>query len=724
MRIERNEFIKIFTKKTILIIFLGFAILNAGIVINNIYQKSDLITYTPQAYKAIYNDMSGLSNQEASDYVNKLVETIQFDPTLGESIINGKLKYTDNVISEGSLYREVFDNIDSCINYDKYLKNIDDTAQTTSTMSIFSKPNSFSYKNIQKTPADFAKLKGTQLEFGPSKGIVNATDFLATDVIAVVLILIVIMSLLTREKELSQLSLSKTTYKGRIRLNVAKLGIVFLSCIFIEAILYGGNLVISYIGYGFGDLSRPIQSVAGFISCNMTISVMQYFILFLLSKLFIYFVIASLMYMVAVICKNAVQVYITLGAVFGISAVLFYTIAPTSWLSLLKYLNLVSFLNVSKMFQSYLNLNFFGSPVNYVQTFIIFCIGMLAIFIYLAIVIFSEQKEAGTSKFSINFSFIKTYKNTSVFLHECYKILISGKVLFIIIAFGLLILYTYKPVTETFISYDDVYYKVNMKQLEGPVTQDKLDFIKQEDARYQKIHDEINKVMADADNQQSKMMVIQRYQEQLQPESAFNKVKQHSQYIQKNNSDFVYDSGYKLLTGDYSARNQDSKLALIAVAMCICCLVGVYSVEYQNRASILLRCSKNGRGKTFASKLIISSVIVLTIFCVTYIPYFYNVLSAYGTSSLSSPACSLENLSRIPHSISILQYLIIISIIRFIGLILSMLVIFIFSVKLKSYLASMLSSTGVLILPLVFSLLGIKMFNYCLISPFLIGNVF
>ena len=63
-----------------------------------------------------------------------------------------------------------------------------------------------------------------------------------------------------------------------------------------------------------------------------------------------------------------------------------------------------------------------------------------------------------------------------------------------------------------------------------------------------------------------------KYQIILAPQTAFEQVKAHTAYLKNNGGEFVYDSGYKLLTGDESAGDKDTTLALTALAMLICTL--------------------------------------------------------------------------------------------------------------------------------------------------------
>ena len=77
----------------------------------------------------------------------------------------------------------------------------------------------------------------------------------------------------------------------------------------------------------------------------------------------------------------------------------------------------------------------------------------------------------------------------------------------------------------------------------------------------------------------------------------------------------------------------------------------VYAAEYQTGANVLLKTSARGREDTFLCKFGIGVSIVTIIFALTYAPYFYNILSAYGTRGINAPACSIEALSNFDISI-------------------------------------------------------------------------
>ena len=742
MKIYLGELVKAFCKKTTVGIFIVLAVLNGVLLWVNENQKNDM--YTTAQYKAAYADLEGLSAEQAYEQVGlqlqklQLIDRLSFGEDISETLkeypeIDGEqlmkeyknksyLKYTNDSFSEQQLLKDVLAEVESCAKYEDYLTGIDETARKMTGISLFADPDSFSYKNIAKTPGDFAHLKGSELEIAPSKGVEMATGFLATDLIGSIMIMTVVVTIVTREKELNQIALSRTTFKGRASLGIAKLFTCFTAAFIAEILLYAVNFAVSYFTYGFGDLSRQIQSVYDFNGSNLKISVLEYFILFLIAKLAVYCVFAGLIYLVTVISNTAVKGYGILVVTIAAVAVLYYTIPSASYLCPLKYVNILAYANTKDLFSSYLNLNLFGKPVNYMAVFSISIAVMLVAFSVIAVLIFSKQRvlKSRTKKFSLaKFSIFKG-RTTNLFLQECYKIFIGGKALLILIVFAAATFLAYEPIRESFSSADEVYYKQYMLKYEGGYTADKQKMIDEEERKFTEAQTNMAEELANTDG--DGIFIMMKYQEILAPQFAFEQVKTHADYLKSTgNGEFVYDSGYKLLTGDESAGNKDLTLGLTAMAMVICCLVYVYSAEYQTGANVLLKTSARGRGETFIIKFAIGMIIVTVIYVLTYAPYFYNVLNAYGTRGIDAPICSLETFA--DRDMSIKGYLILISIGRYIALVCAMLIIYFLSVRLKSVISTFLAGTAVLVLPILLSLLGIGLFDYVLLNPFLIGNL-
>ena len=715
-----NELIKAFCKRTTIAIFAVLLILNGVLLYIN--ETKQTLEYTPEQYKAAYQTLEGLDTHDAFKQISQkkteleLIQRLSFGEDISQENCNAEellksyknkdyLEFTNDIYPEIELTDRLFEEISACENYDSYLENIDSTARKMTGISLFADPDSFSYKNIARTPADFAHLKGSKLTAAPSKGVSMATGFLATDLIAILMI-----------------TLARTTFKGRMPLGIAKLFTCFAAAMAAEILLYAVNFAISYFTYGFGNLSRQIQSVYEFNGSNLKISVLQYFALFLAAKLAVYCVFAAIIYLVTVVSNTAVKVYGALMITIAAEAVLYYTIPSTSYLCPLKYINILAYANTKDLFANYLNLNLFGKPVNYMAVFVSSALVLLIVISILSVLIFSKQRviKSRTRKFSLaKFSIFKG-RTTNLFLQECYKVFIGGKALLILIAFAVITAVSYSPISESFSSADEVYYKQYMLKFEGEYTSEKQKMINEEDQKFADAQMKMSEEMANSEG--DGVFIMMKYQDILAPQYAFEQVKAHAEYLSTTeNGEFVYDSGYKLLTGDESAGNKDLTLGLTAMAMVILCLTYVYAAEYQTGANVLLKTSAKGREDTFLRKFAIGLIIVTIIYVLTYSPYFYNVLNAYGTRGIDAPICSLEAFSN--WGMSIKGYLIFISIGRYVALVFAMLIIYFLSSKLKSVISAFLASTAVLVLPVLLSLLGIGFFDYVLLNPILIGNL-
>ena len=733
MRLYINECVKAFFRRSTIGIFFALTVLNGGLLWLNEGSKDNQL-YTAKQYRAVYKTIENMSVVEAFESLSQKQQELQMMEMLsyGEDVSDiytdidtealleeynskGYLEYTESIFTEQELISDVLKEVQACAEYDSYLDGIDEQARKMTSISLFADPDSFSYKNIAKTPDDFAHLKGSTLTPAPSKGVDMATGFLPTDIAAFLMIMAVVVTIVTREKELDQITLSRTTYKGRMPLGIAKLLTCFTAAFAALVLLYSVNLAAGYFTYGYGDISRQIQSVHSFNGSDLKITVVQYFGLFLLSKFIVYCLFAVLIYLITSVSNSSVKVYALLAVILASEAVLYYTIPSASYLSPFKYINLIAFANTHDIYAKYLNLNIIGEPFGYKTVFVISVILFLLTFSVLSIVFYAKQAVIRNRTKRFTFSIFKG-RSTSLFLQECYKVFVGGRVLLILLAFGAFVWVSYTPINEKFASADEIYYKQYMLKLEGELTPEKEQFLTDEQEKFDKAQEDMQREL-----ENGSVFAAMKYQNILAPQTAFEQVKAHAEYLRSTDGgEFVYDSGYKLLTGDESAGNKDATLTLTALAMLICTLTYVYSIEYKTGAAVLLRTSPRGRGKLFLRKFLIGLIIVTVIYALTYAPYFYNVLNAYGTRQFSAPACSLEHLSG--RDMSILSYLILISVFRYLGLIASMLLIFFISAKVKSFISSMLIETGILIVPFVLFLLGIKLFKWVGLVPLIIGN--
>ena len=120
--------------------------------------------------------------------------------------------------------------------------------------------------------------------------------------------------------------------------------------------------------------------------------------------------------------------------------------------------------------------------------------------------------------------------------------------MFILIAFGAFVWFSYTPINEKFASADEIYYKQYMLKLEGELTPVKEQFLADEQAKFDQAEADMQRELANGS-----WYAAMKYQNILAQKVAFDQVKSHAEYLKNNGGEFVYDTGYKLLTGDESA---------------------------------------------------------------------------------------------------------------------------------------------------------------------------
>lgn len=757
MRLIINEFFKVYFNKNLLFLLVGFILLNA--VLLYIDENDQRSYYSPDAYKQIYSSVEGMSNDEAlkmlKDEYEELNVLLELSFASGEgNISEGSLSenfnsldipalidkfnsgdflnYTDGLWAEKYLYENVIEEIENVNQYADYLEKIDTDAAMMQSVSIFAKLNTFPHRNITKTPDDFKHLKGNELSFAPSKGVIMATQFLATDLIAIILLMLIVIQLITQEKEQQRLGLIKTTYKGRLALVVSKLCVAIISCFIILILLYSVNFSMAIATYGFGDIDRHIQSVWGYLGSSLDITVLQYFVLFLTAKLIVYILLTLIFFTVSIIARTSIMVYISLALLFGISAILYVSISPTSFLAFFKYINLVNFLNTYTLFSNYLNLNIGGYPFQYIYCFVIITMTFIIVFSAISMIEFCRQRHVtsplkATAYIQEKVSAMKWFRrqgHVSVVRHESYKILMINKVLLILIVFIILQVISYQPQSERFADFNEVYYKRYMLQLEGENSQSKEQFLVQEQQRFEELNDEMSLLM----QSDGSSLKFSELSDLLAPQEAFHKVLEHAGYLSDLEQEhdlkgwFLYDVGYQQLTaGDDNTK--DLQLALLFMIVLIVCLAQVFTYETQTSMIHIVSPTKHGRKKSFYTKVSLSIVIGILIYVIVYMPEFMSILKTYGTRALHAPIYSLPHMFNVKVDLSILQYLWLISFIRLIGMVLAILLIFILSVKLKGLISVFMTATGILVLPLLLSLLDINVSDYLLLTPILSGNI-
>lgn len=236
------------------------------------------------------------------------------------------------------------------------------------------------------------------MTFTNVKAFENIIDFIPTDLLALIFIFFIISTLLIYEKEHQLFFLLKSTKEGRTGLIRAKTSVILFTTILTTILFWGSNIFINYLKYGSIPLSVSIQSITSFTTSTLAISSGQYLLIFFLSKICIYSLLAMIFLFITLISKRTIEIYILTILLLGLALTFYLAIPASSNFSLLKHINIIPYLLVNPIYQNYLNLNILGYPINIINIFWFITIILLLLFIFLNIYLFSKNKTADTLK--------------------------------------------------------------------------------------------------------------------------------------------------------------------------------------------------------------------------------------------------------------------------------------------------------------------------------------
>lgn len=727
-----KECYKIIANRYILVLLLCLFACNAFLL--NFHAQTENEYFTAKEYKQIYHQIEDCTPSEAFDTISAEYNRLQgyeylYMGEMDEHLLSSlgyqadilfddyqHSKYYndyDSLAGDIFLYKTIYEEISLLTDYEDYLKEIDIKSQQMTKTNLFAQKDTFSHRNIAKTPTDFSNLKNLQLTVSPSLGIKIATNFPVTDVLAVLIVLTSVMILISREKEQGVLSLMHTTLNGRVKLGFCKL----LACMFIGAlsvvILYGTNLLIAHHLYGLGDLSRYIQSVASMNGSCLKISVGTYLIFFVLSKILALWVVTSLFCLISIVFRSTAKCFGFTVLISGTFFSLFRFIPAESVFSVFKYINPIAFFQTFDFYAVYQNRNIFGQPVLALNVFLI---GAICIFIataILSITLFAKMNVMPLSKKRLfSFNMFKS-RHTNLFAHECYKSLIGCKMVFVLLGILAVRVALTKPLV-VYMTPDEIYYNQYIQSVEGVYTEEKEEYILAEQQRLNELQFDYINELQNADGNTS-ILIIMKYQELLAPKNAVDKLSEHTAYLKtKPDSAFIDDRGLKELTGENRNNQTPIYLALIVTAFVIVCMSEMFGVEYRSQMNNLIETSY-GKRKHVLFKLGIALLLLICVYLSVYLPYYKQMFDAYGTSGMNAPAYSMEHLSN--YSMSIKDYLLIKNIVRFFGFVIQMLTVYLLSRKIRNNVVVISLSCLIFVVPLMLMLLGIDGSRFILLNP-------
>ena len=548
-----------------------------------------------------------------------------------------------------------------------------------------------------------------------SSGVLHFQTSAVTDLIALVTILLFCTEMAIGEQKSGTLPILKATRKGRLPLVSAKLvSTAFLSFL-IAFVLWGANLGYCAISFGLGDLSRPIQSLTGFTTSALTLSVGEYLVLYFLLKWVLYALVGILCLAAGIFWQESMPTWLTVGSFLGVGYILSQVISPISTWNILKFVNISNLIFTTEWLSEYRNLDIFGYPVEVFTAALVLILIILVLTIVLLCLLFCRRNVSAVRQPQFRLPRWAPFqgRSTVLFGHELWKLLVECGAIGVLVL--LLLVNIQEPRT---ISYDtnELHYKNYMERLAGPLTEEKQAYIESEAMRFEGIHQQILKLRKDyATGELSETdlnTLLPPLERALMAEEILlNRVYPQMERIlqmkvEGKEAHFVYEPGYSYLFG-LNAQHSKADAAALVVAGVILCFSNIFPIETSSGMLPILSVSKKGRAASAGCKLAICICITVIIFFIAQIPDYRYVLKNYGFPDLNAPLCSIEAFVGWNDTVSILEGLILFETLRLVAAVCVTTVVLLLGIWTKNQLITLSVTTGVLLMPVLMNLLDI-----------------
>ena len=683
----KNEIVKILNNKILLYVLAVALLLNGGLICWQQYNCSENYMCNYKDYNELCEEIEGLSEQKKLAYITEKLEALD-------------ILVQEDAITKQFLYEEMLAEVEPVANYSSTIQAISKNSEKI-LKRLNMESNSYNYERVIMSMEVYEGLEDVEPYHQPSRGILLFMDNVSTDALIVLCILFTVVIAITYEREKNLLILSKCTKYGKKKHAIVKIGAVLIIGFIATLLLNIETLIISSCFYDLGDLTRPIQSVAGYSLCVIETSVIGYIAIYIAIKFLFFCMCAALFYLISCIFRRAFAVYLVSTGIV-VALVIAYSLIPeASYLINLKHFNPVSFGQVEEMLSQLQCIDIFGHAVDKTKISIICTLVLATVMFGAGVLVYARTSEKEINGFK-GLGLIKRNRyHTSVIGHEFYKTFVVQHVALIHIV-GLLVAYAIFS-TQSVNAGGDFYQKAHAENIEGRYDSSVDEYI---ETCLTKVEEEMFSYEGSKDDN--------TYLSYELEEMALQSMEQYASYLkEKPNSYYIYNSGYQALTGNVDdITDQNVMLAIITSVFAVVVFTASISIDYQRGEDKLIRSTVNGKRKYIASKCVTGVVSCAILYSSIWLPTLISMLNEYGTEFIDAPAYSLQHLSWLPEWVSIGGYIAFIYVVRFIGLLVIMLCTFYIAKKLRSNSLTVLVAIAIFVGPLILYLLGIDEMRY------------
>lgn len=525
--------------------------------------------------------------------------------------------------------------------------------------------------------------------------------------------------------------LIRSTSKGRYFTILAKQETLFIYTVIIVAAFMVTTIVaVNLKCKGLSEVTASLGVFSEYRDIPLKLNILEYLIFCTLCKILSLFFIGELTLCVCMILKGiSISVLITMSFV-GLQYYLCYS-ADNDFA---KLINIVSCAHVTPLVSQFTCFSLSGKVIQFLpfvcSTIVIACLflGVINTIIFSITYLGSATKTNRMTKNIFKFRFFNfkfanskcIFKGSrSLIGYEVSKHLLLKRTIIFLVAAMCIKVFFLEYQYPTYRSYDESVLLTYMETLGGEVTEEKHDFIDRE-------YSELNKTI----NEYETSKVLYRsgeieYEEFAKCIDAHNyainhigvveRLDNYSDYLKKadSNSDctleFLYDTDW--------IRNFDSGFDIILITILIYLCSGIFADEYKKTSGndsimSLLLSTKKGRQSLFRSKIIFAVLFGVLSFFTLSVFDIVHILEYYILPSTDAPLLSISMFQNTDSCITLMQYWIMLFIVRISVCLLFSILVCVIGLLTKSKFITIIISFGVVFTPMLASSFGIEQFEY------------
>lgn len=631
------EWKKIIRRKSFPFLLAGFTALGLMLYVMKICVPELGGGFRPADYRRAAAELMQLDPRDAYVQAGDIREAILYEGRWPQ-------QYGNSPREVYVLYEILCQELSQVSGYEAYIEGILENAKGS--RGGFLSANEKNRRLNEKIFKDFSGLRGLSLSFTGSYGIALFMRADLWDVLFAMVLMIVVYALVITEYEEGKISLMRAAPKGRKTCFGAKFLLGFCFVAALQTGMYLIRFILAVAAYGCPELTAPFQSVYGAGTCPWKIHVQDGILLFLCSKLLMSVLLYVFLLLLALLCMGGRLFYgICLGG--GAASVLCYTqIDANSFLEKAKWLNPAAFLDTGRLLTEYRNLSVLDFPLGYPKLAAGIGIASIPLFIILSFRLYENGLPDRRLPLTAPAGILRI-RGKSLWRMEHGKYWFHQALAGVYLAYLLLAAAVYAPLHERLYTKEEIYYKLYVAQAEGSYSEEKLQTLYQERARLEGIEALLK---SGEDYHDS---VISYYQTELERRGGLELAIQHVEYVRENGDTVLYEKGFQQLLGQ-----NEGRLAMLlcrAGSLGMMCLFSVTIWHYDKRTGMekLIHISRTGSKRLHLHQY--GNVLWggCLIFAATYIPWIYNVHSAYSIGFPGAAARSLEMFAAVPDRINL-----------------------------------------------------------------------